>query len=119
MLNLLIHHLRMVEADRVRREEGEEVEVLAIRHAVVQPGAVALVEIDDDRKPVHEDVAAESRVDVGGSDLRAAEHDEEIVTSQVLARPLAQARSPSGSASIPEEGRRESWPSTRETLFCR
>ena len=56
---LRVLHLRVVVADGVRAEEGQEVEVLAAGAGVVDPGAVALLEVEDEVEAVGQDVAGE------------------------------------------------------------
>ena len=67
---LRVLHLRVVVADRRRAEERHEVEVLAAVAAVVDPGAVALLVVEDEREPVGEHVTREQAMDVGGGDGR-------------------------------------------------
>ena len=61
-------HLRVVVADGRGAEERHEVEVLAAVTAVVEPGAVALVVVEDEVEPVREHVTGEQAMDVGGCD---------------------------------------------------
>ena len=72
---LRVLHLGVVVADRRRAEERHEVEVLTPAAAVVDPRAVALLVVEDEREPVHEHVP--------GEDLMA--------TTMELAQRLAQA----------------------------
>ncbi len=65
-----ILELRVVVADGVRGEEGAEVEDLAPAARVVDPHAVAALEIDDEVEAVREDVACEHGVHVGRGDRR-------------------------------------------------
>ena len=65
---LRVLHLRVVVADGLGREEGAEVEEVASRAGVVQPGPLALLVVEDDVVAVGEDAAAEDPVDLGGGD---------------------------------------------------
>ena len=70
LLEVRVLELRVIEADGVRGEEGAEVEDLTAAPGVVDPGAVASLEIDDEIEAVREDVPCEHGVDVGRGDGR-------------------------------------------------
>jgi hypothetical protein len=81
---LRVLHLRVVVADRGRAEERHEVEVLAVVAAVVDPGAVAPLVVEDEIEAVGEHVAREQPMDVGGGDRRGGGggHDREGLRSE-------------------------------------
>jgi hypothetical protein len=59
-----VEDLRMVDPDRERREELEEIDVGAAVRLVAQPHTLALLEVDDDGKPVDQHVTADGFEDL-------------------------------------------------------
>src|SRR5262249_55939516 len=62
--------LRVVEPDRQRGEEREQVEVVAARARIVQPAALALLHVEHQVVAVRQHVAGERRVHRRGCDVR-------------------------------------------------
>src|ERR1043166_821597 len=60
----------MVEPDRERGEEGEQVQVVAAGARVVEATALALLQVEHQVVAIREHVAGERRVHRGGCDLR-------------------------------------------------
>jgi len=61
-------HPGVVVADGARSEERAKIQVLASGEGVADPGAVALLQVEDDSVAVGKEVAGKGAVNVGGGD---------------------------------------------------
>src|SRR5690606_31746526 len=71
-LDVVVEQRGMVEADRVRGEEAEKIEVAFARDAVAHPRSPTVFEVDDYRKPIHQQVPAERLVHAIGGYFRVS-----------------------------------------------
>jgi hypothetical protein len=69
---VLIHHARVVEAERVRREERVEIDELAIVEGIAHDRALATLKVDDERIAVDQHVTTQGGVDLSGRDSRSS-----------------------------------------------